>query len=387
MLSDLKFALRSLAKAPGFTLIAILTLALGIGANAGVFSFLSTMLLRPLPFPNVAELVTVGERSAQVPNMSVAYPNFLDWRDRQKSFTHFGAFRNQSFNYLGTSETERITGAQLTHEMLPALGIPPLFGRGFTADDDKPGAERTALVSESFWRRTLGGRQDILGEKITLSGDIYTIIGVMPANFRFPSAAHDIWLPFGLVADLNQDRGSHSGLAALGRLKPGATLASATTDLVAIAQQLEREYPDDNAGNTVRTQTVVDRVIGNTRSSVWVCFAAACGVLLIACANVANLLLARAAVRSREFAVRAAVGAGRFRLVRLVLVESLLLGLAGTGLGLLVGDYTMQGIKTLIPSTSPFITEVTMDGTVFAFAVAVGVGITTLFGLVSALLG
>ena len=385
MISDLRFALRSLRKAPGFTAVAIVTLALGIGANSGVFSFLSAMLMRPLPLPEVRSLVFIGEHSQQVPNMSVAYPNFLDWRERQQSFTHLGVFRGQSFNYVGPTETERVAGAQFTHEMFPALGVAPKLGRWFGADEDKPGAERTVLISEGFWQRHFGGRADVMGEKIILSGELYAIIGVMPASYRFPANGPEIWMPFGLFADQNMNRGNHPGLYAIGRLKPGATLETARTDLLAIARQLEQEHPLSNTGNSVTLTTVVDRVIGQARTAVWVSFGAAFGVLLIACANVANLLLARAAARSREFALRAAIGASRSRLIRLLLAESLLLGLAGTGLGLLVGYATMQGIKTLIPANSPFVTQVGMDATVFAFAVLVGVGVTTLFGLVPAL--
>ncbi len=386
MLSDLRYALRSLRKAPGFAAVAVITLALGIGANAGVFSFVNAMLRRPLPLPNAHELVFFGEHSPQVPTMSVAYPNFLDWRARQQSFTSIGTFRGQSFNYVGTTETERVNGAQFTHDTLVTLGVPPVRGRWFTADDDKPGVERTALISAGFWQRAFGGRTDIVGQKVTLSGEIYTIVGVMPADFRFPSGFPDLWVPFGLFADQNMNRGNHPGLYCVGRLKPGVTFERARADLAAIARQLEQEYPQSNTGNGIALQTLVDRAIGPARPVVWVMFGAAFGVLLIACANVANLLLARAAVRAREFAVRAAIGASRGQLIRLVLMESLVLGVAGTALGLLVGYGTMQGIKQLIPANSLFITQTTMDGSVFLFAVVIGVGVTLVFGLVPALI-
>ncbi len=387
MLSDLKFALRSLAKAPVFSLIAIVTLALGIGANSGVLSFLNVLLFKPLPLPHVQELVFFGEHSQQVPNMSVSYPNFVDWRERQKSFTHLGAFRGQSFNYVGPSETERINGAFFSSEMFLALGVAPIQGRWFSADEDKPGAERVAVISERFWQTSLGGRPDVLGAKLTLSGEIYSVVGVMPANFNFPTNSPDVWTPLGLLADSMRDRGSHPGLYCIGRLKPGVPLEAARADMVAIAKQLEQQYPQSNTGNSVNMQTLVDRAVGQQRGAVWISFGAALGVLLIACANVANLLLARAAVRSREFAVRAALGAGRSRLIRLVLAESLLLGLAGTLLGLGAGYGVMQGIKTLIPANSPFVTQVAMDFNVLGLSVAIGVGTTILFGLVPALSG
>jgi len=387
MLSDLRFALRSLLKSPGFSLVAVLTLALGIGANSGIFSFLNTILLRPLPYPDSHQLLFIGEWSQQVPNMSVSYPNFLDWRERQKHFTHLGTGRGQSFNYVGPSETERINGGMFTHDMWGAFAVAPKLGRTFTTDEDKPGAPRTAVISERFWLRSFGGRADVLGQKIILSGEIYEIVGVMPASFAYPSITSEVWVPFGLFAADNMNRGNHPGLYCVARLKPGSTLEAAQADLVAIAKQLEQEYPGSNTGNSVNIQTLANRAIGGQRNAVWIAFGAAVFVLLIACANVASLLLARAAARAREFAVRAALGAGRGQLVRLVLAESLLLGLAGTALGLLAGYGTMQGIKSLIPPGSPIGAQTTMDVTVFAFTVLVGVGITTLFGLVPALMG
>ena len=387
MFSDLRFALRQLRKSPGFTAVAVLTLALGIGANSGIFSFLHTLVVKPLPLPHVAELVYLGEHSAQVPGMSIAYPNFLDWRARQQSFSHLGVFRNQSFNYVGPTETERVNGAQFTHDMFAALGVAPRLGRWFNADEDKPGATPTALISENFWQRFFAGRPDVLGAQLTLSGELYTVVGVMPATFRFPTNGPDVWVPFGLSADQNMNRGNHPGLYGIGRLKPGFSLAAARTDLVAIGRQLAEAYPQTNTGNSVSLQPIVDRVIGQARTAVWISFGAACAVLLIACANVANLLLARAAARAREFAVRAAVGASRRQLIRLVLAESLLLGTGGTALGLLFGYATMQGIKTLIPANSPLATEVSMNATVLTFSIVVGLGVTLLAGLVPALIG
>ncbi len=383
----MKFALRSLLKTPGFTIVAVLTLALGIGANVGIFSFVNALLVRPLPLPGVSELVFIGEHSQQVPTMSVAYPNYLDWRERQTGFVHLGIFRAQTLNHVGPTETERIRGAQFSHNMWPALGVSPKFGRWFTADDDKPGAARTVLISEAFWLRTFGGRPDVLGEKLTLSGEIYEIIGVMPADFRFPTNSPDAWIPFGLVADQNMDRGNHPGLYAIGRLKPGVSFDSARTDMVAIARQLEQEYAQTNTGNSISMKTLVEQAIGPAISSIWIAFAAACGVFLIAGANVANLLLARATARTQEFAIRAAIGASRWQLIRLVLLESLLLGLAGTGLGLIVADATMEGIRLLIPANFPLATQVTLDGNVLTFAILAGIGVTLIFGLVPALLG
>jgi putative ABC transport system permease protein len=385
--SDLRFAFRSLLKSPGFALVAILILALGIGANAGIFSFLNTILLRPLPYPESDRLLFIGEASRQVPNMSVAYPNFLDWRERQKHFTHLGIFRSQSFNLVGAQETERVIGGLISHDILPALGVQPLLGRAFAAADDRPGADRTVLISEGLWTRRFGGRPEALNQTLILSGEVYTIIGVMPSTIRFPNNLTEVWVPWGLFGDQNMNRGNHPGLYCIGRLKPDSTVEGARADLVAIAQQLEKEHPATNTGNSVAVQTLADRAVGQQRSAVWISFAAAVGVLLIACANVASLLLARAAARSKEFAVRTALGASRVQLVRIVLMESGMLGLAGTGLGLLVGYGTMQGIKALIPANSSIALQTTMDVTVLLFTIGIGVGVTLLFGLVPALLG
>ena len=386
-MTSLRLALRHLARAPGFIAVALLTLALGIGANAGVFSFLHALLTRPLPFPAAEELVFISEHSEQVPGMSVAYPNFIDWRERQQHFTSLGLFRGQSFNWVGAQETERLRGAQLTHDLWPTLAIAPRAGRWFGAADDQPGAMPTVLLSEAFADRAFGGATAALDQKLNLSGQIYTVIGVMPAGFGAPIPNTDVWTPFGLVADLNMNRGNHPGLNAIGRLRSGATFDAAQADMERIAAQLAQEHPETNTGNSVNMTSLIERAIGGQRTAAWVAFAAACGVLLIACANVANLLLARSAARAREFAVRAAIGATRAALIRLLLTESLLLGLAGTSLGLLVGYWTMAGIKQLVPANTPFLASVAMNPTVFAFAMMVGVGVTLLFGLVPALTG
>jgi putative ABC transport system permease protein len=385
MLSDFRLACRNLLKSPGLFATAVLALGLGIGACTAMFSFVNKLVLEPLPFPRQQELVFMGEWSRQVPGMSVAYPNFLDWRERQSVFTTLGASRNQSFNYVGPTETERVPGAMLSHDLLPTLGITPRIGRWFKADEDQPGAGRTLLISERFWQRVFQGRTSVLGEKVTLSGELYTIIGVMPTAFEYPSATTDLWAPIGLFADGYKERGSHPGIYTVGRLKPGETLASATTAMKAIAEQLAREYPQSNSGNSVSTQLLVDRILGPTRVGLFAGLGGALGVLLIACANVANLLLARALARQKEFAVRAALGASRARLVRQLLVESLTLGLAGCVAGLITAYWMIDGIKSLVPAGVPRITFVSVDGTVLLFAVAIAVGTSLLFGLIPAL--
>ncbi|MBA4137135.1 MAG: permease [Opitutus sp.] len=386
MLTQLKFALRSFLKTPGFTFIALLTLTLGIGANTAVFSVVHALLLRPLPYPNQHELVFLSESSEQVPGMSIAYPNFEDWRARQKSFTSMGIFRGQGFNYMGATETEPMLGASLSHDLWPTLGVQPLLGRWFTAQDDQPSAEKTVLLSERFWRRSFEARENVIGEKINLSGNVYTVIGVMSATFEFPSPITEVWTPLTpLLGASLANRSNHPGLYALGRLKPGITLQAARDDIVGIARQLAQEYPQSNRGNSAAAQLAVDRTFGQIRPALLTLFGAAAFVLLIACANVANLLLARAAARSRELVVRAALGASRKQIIGQLLTETALLGFVGSVGGVLVAYWTMGAIKSALPTALPNLAHIGVNFWVLGFAILVGVGVTTLFGFVPAL--
>ncbi|MES2697609.1 MAG: ABC transporter permease, partial [Verrucomicrobiota bacterium] len=216
---DLRYAFRSLTKSPGFALVAILALALGIGANTAIFSVVYGVVLRPLAFPEQEKLLFIGEWAEQVPQMSVSYPNFLDWRARQRNFTAIGAARSQGFNYVGASDTERFTGAMASHDLFTALGVPALHGNLYGPEQDKPGAERTVLLGEKLWHRVFGGRQSVIGEKIQLNGNFYTIAGIMPASFQYPSSATELWVPIGLFADQYEHRGNHPGIYCVGRLK------------------------------------------------------------------------------------------------------------------------------------------------------------------------
>ncbi|MEY2880737.1 MAG: hypothetical protein RLZZ15_3117 [Verrucomicrobiota bacterium] len=386
MLSDLRLALRSLVKSPGFTAVAIITLALGVGANTAVFSVVNALLLRLLPLPAAHELAFLSESSEQVPNMSVAYPNLVDWRARQRSFSSLGGFRNQGFNYLGPTEAEPMNGAHVSHDLFTTLGVPPRLGRFFTAAEDKPGAERTVLISERLWKRYFRESPDALGQKINLSGFIYTVVGVMPTSFEFPSPSTELWAPVALMLGeaMVANRGSHPGLYVIGRMKPGVTLDAARADLVGVARQLAEEFPATNRGNSAAVQLLTERTFGRIRPALLALFAAAAFVLLIACANVANLLLARAAARSRELVVRAALGAGRGRLVRQLLAESALLGLLGAGAGLLVALWSIEAIRATLPSQLPNLAQIGLSAPVFVFALCAGVGTSVLFGLVPA---
>jgi len=382
---DIKYGLRMLAKSPGFTGVAVLTLSLGIGANTAIFSMVYGVLFRPLPYPEQDRLVTLNEWSQQVPNMSISYPNFLDWRTRQQSFTAIGVARGQSFNYIGASETERVLGAMASSDLFSALGVPALRGRLFNADDDRPGAERTVVIRESLWKRNFGGRDTVVGQKIQLTGEFYTIIGVLPDTFQYPGRRTELWAPLGLWSGQYQDRNNHIGLSAVARMKPGVTFEAARTEMQTLAGQLAKEYPVTNAGLSVSMQRLTDRVFGWVRPSLLVLLGAAGFVLLIACANVANLQLARAQARTREFTVRAALGAGRGRIVRQLLVESLLLGLLGCATGLLLGGWAIHVLRTVLPANIPRLQEVGLNGWVLAFAVGASLVTSVVFGLVPAI--
>jgi predicted permease len=380
----MRHAFRSLWKSPGFTIVAVLALALGIGANTAIFSVVYGVLLRPLPFPEQDRLVYVGEWVEQVPNMSVSYPNYQDWRERQQAFSALGAARFQGFNYAGGAESERVTGAMVSADLFPALGMAPLRGRVLGPEDDKPGADRTVVIGENFWQRRLGGRESILGEKIELSGMLYTVVGVMPQAFQYPSRLNELWVPLGVFADQFQGRGNHPGIYCVGRLKPGVSYEAGVADLKRIAAALATEYPAYNAHQSVAVQPLVDRTFGGVRPALYILLGAAGFVLLIACANVANLQLARAHGRSREFAVRAALGASRGRVIRQLLGESLLLGALGGIAGILVGFWALDALRAILPANIPRMAEVTLNGPVLAFALTLALLTSVLFGLVPA---
>jgi putative ABC transport system permease protein len=384
-MQDLRLAVRQLLKSPGFACVAILALALGIGANTAIFSVVHGVVLRPLPFPEQDRLLYIGEWSQQVPNMSVSYPNFVDWRERQQAFTAIGAARFQGFNYIGASDTERITGAMASHDLFTALGVAPIRGRLYRAEEDKAGAERTVVLSEPLWRRVFGARENILGEKIQLSGNFYTVIGVMPAAFQYPSRTVELWAPLGLWADQYKERGSHPGIYCVARLKPGVSYAAGVADIKGVAERLARELPESNAHQSASVQPLTERAFGSVRPALFVLLGAAGFVLLIACANVANLQLARAHARAREFAVRAALGASRARVVRQLLIESLLLGGLGCVLGVALGYGALQGLRSVLPANVPRIDQVTLNGPVLAFAIVASLATSVLFGLVPAL--
>jgi putative ABC transport system permease protein len=397
MLQDLRFALRQLVKQPGFTFVAILTLALGIGANTAIFSVVNAVLLRPLPYPQPERLVLIRERTNIFDSGSVSLPNYLDWRAAQRGFTDLALIRRGNANLSGASsdvEAERVGSAHVTYNFLSVLGVPPELGRDFRESDDVPHCKKVALISDGLWKRRFGGSRGVIGQYITLDGVQREIIGVLRPNIKLPRAAQ-VYIP---LEDLRADkdylnRDNHPGFSALGRLKSGVTLAQATADLNTIAAELERRYHDSNTGRRVTALILLDSAVKDYKQGVSLLLAAVGCVLLIACANVANLQLARALGRERELAVRAALGASRRQLAKQVFIESAILAVFGAMAGVLLALWGLDAIKAISPAGSATFTpsdvtrfqEANLDFKVLAFTAAVAIGAGLLVGIWPAL--
>jgi putative ABC transport system permease protein len=396
-MNDLKFALRQLRKSPGFAAIAIITLALGIGANTAIFSVINAVLLRPLPYPQPERLTLIRERTNLFDSGSVALPNYLDWRASQRGFTDLALFRRDDANLSGATsdvEAERVGLARVTYNFLSVLGVPPELGRDFRESDDVPHCKKVVLISDGLWKRRFGGSRDVIGQSVTLDGVQREIIGVVPSSVQLSRKVQVYISLEDLRADKDYlDRRNHPGFSALGRLKPNVTLAQATADLNNIAAELERRYPDSNTGRRVTALILLDSAVKDYKHGVTLLLAAVGCVLLIACANVANMQLARALGRERELAVRAALGASRSQLAKQVFIESAILAAFGSIVGVLLALWGLDAIKAIAPGSSASFApsdaarfqEANLDLKVLAFTAAVAVGAGVLVGVWPAL--
>ena len=389
LIQDLKYAARVLLKSPGFVAIALLTLALGIGANTALFSVVNGVLLRPLPYLRPSELVVLSEKTANFDSSSISYPNFLDWQRSNSSFTSIAAYRSDDFSITGSGEAERVRIGMVSSGFFEILGVTPARGRLFTADDDRLGSAPVALITAGLWQRKFGSAPDIVGKRITMNGGGYTVIGVVPVSFQLESTnlgIKDVFVPIGENKDpFFHDRDVHEGMRALGRLKSGVTLAAAQADMDQIANNLALAYPDADKGAGISLVPLKKDIVGDVQPFLWVLLGAVGFVLLIACVNVANLQLARATTRAREFAIRSALGASQSRVIRQLLTESVLLGLAGGALGLVVAAWGTQAALKVLPETLPRAQDVGVDGRVLIFTLVASIVAGVLFGLAPAL--
>ena len=383
MLQDLIYGLRWLRKNPGFTVLSVLMLAVGIGVNTAMFSVINAVLLRPLPYPEPDRIVFMNESGSEIQNRMVSYPNFVDWRARNQVFESISTIRGWWVNITGTGTPESVSSRMVTSDYFKVMRASPMLGRDFTPEDDKPGAHPVTMISYGTWQQRYGGDPNIVGKDILLDDKPYTIIGVMPESYVHHGPP-PLWVLIGPMGWKGRD--VRIGGNVVARLKPGVTIEQARSDMNRIAQDLLREHPIANSGGeNINVLSLQDSITGNVSTALKILFGAVALVLLIACANVANLLLARAAARRKEFAVRAALGASRFRIFRQMLVESLLLAIAGGVLGLILATWTIALLARVAHETVPRMAGVELDARVLGFSFLVSLLTGLIFGVMPAL--
>ena len=348
-LNDIRYAVRNLLKRPAFTIVAAITLALGIGANTAIFSSVYALLLKPLPFPELERVVAVWDSypSKGVLRNEIAMANYLDWKAQNQSFEHLAIYSWWSTNLTGIDSPERIQGMAVTANFLDALGVKPIMGRNFSAEENEQGNDNVAILTYGLWQRRFGGDPNIVGKTITLSSNVCTIIGVLPEKFAYPANA-EVYSPIPITQQSAANRQFHTYYA-VGRLKPGVSIQSAQADLDNITARLEQQYPETNTGSRATVYAIVADTVRKYEAGLWMGMAAVAFVLLIACANVANLMLARASGRRKEIALRAALGASRWRIIRQLLVESSIVALFGGALGILVAVWGIDALRAANP--------------------------------------
>jgi predicted permease len=393
-LQDLSYGARMLAKSPGFALIAILTLALGIGANTAIFSVVNGVLLNPLPYPHPEQVVSIFTKMPNFENASISYPNFEDWRRMNRTFSDIAAYRSAGFNLAGNGEPERLHGEMISAGFFEILGVSPVVGRSFSHDEDRIGSNPTVMITEGLWKRKYGSDPNIIGRRMELNGVGRTVIGVVPSsfhlhmqNFQSGGPANDVYVPVGEWNEpaFHDDRQAGWGLDAIGRLKPGVSLVQARDDMDRVSHELAAVYPDINGSKKANLIPLRDEILGNMRPALLVLLGAVAFVLLIACVNVANLLLARSTVRNREFAIRVALGAGEPRILRQILTESVLLALIGGLVGLLLARFATQAAIAAMPVNMPRAEDIHLDVRVLLFTFAASLFAGIVFGLAPAL--
>ena len=389
LIQDLKYGLRMLAKDPGFATVAVLTLALGIGANTALFSVVNGVLLNPLRYWQSDRLVALYTRTAEFSKSSISYPNFLDWVRENRSFSALAAYRQDDFSLTGMGEPERVPVEMISASFFPLLGVKPIIGRTFLPEEDQVGAGPVALISGGLWKRKFGSSPEALGKSLRLNGTAYAIVGVIPVDFHYPENnfhPSDVYVPIGQWNEpMFRDRRAAMGMDAVGRLKPGITFAQAKADMETLGRHLAEEYPAAGMFAGITLVPLKQDMVGDIQPFLLVLLAAVGFVLLIACVNVANLLLARSTTRGRELAIRSALGASCGRVIRQLLTESILLALAGGGLGMLLASWGLQGALKVLPEALPRAEEVYLDGRVLLFMLAASALAGILFGLAPAL--